>query len=174
MKTLFLITAAYLAFVAQAALVPRLPWTGFAPDLLLVVACCTAALSNGRRAIVWPASLGLLGDCLAAGPLGIRMLAATVAAAAIAGWRQRTPRPSGTMLLLAAYPCLFAVLFVETAARGLLEGGRLSGREAVAFAAGRAIGSFAVLAGLCAGWSLLRRALPFAGATRLYEPFGRS
>ncbi|MEX0714995.1 MAG: rod shape-determining protein MreD [Planctomycetaceae bacterium] len=170
MKTILWLIAAYAAFVSQAALVPRLPWGDFAPDLLLVVACCAVFANAGWRGIAWAAAIGLLGDCLAAGPLGIRMGALTLIAAVVAMWRDTGPRRSPIGLLAASYPSLIAVLTIETAVGAWFVEKGIDLRAIVEFAAARAAGSFCVLIAVVACGAIVHR------ASRLspWEPRGHS
>lgn len=156
MRSIFWIVAAYAAFVLQAALLPRCAGGPFAPDLLLVAACGAVAMNPGWRGIALGAVIGLLGDCLAAGPLGIRMLTVTLLAAAVAALRERRPWRSEKWLLLAAFPCLLTVLFVDAAARAWFASATFDSGATVEFAMGGACGSFAMLlAFVLCGW--LRR-----------------
>lgn len=170
MKTLLWIITAYFAFVLQAALVPRLSWSDYAPDLLLVVGCCAFFANSGWRSIAWAAGCGLLGDCLAAGPLGIRMAAMTLIATMIVAWRDSGPRRAPIRLLAACYPCLVAVLTIETAVRAWLVEGGLDLRSIVAFAAARAGGSFCVLMAMAACGAIMHR----VGQLSRLEPRGYS
>ncbi|HID22414.1 MAG TPA: rod shape-determining protein MreD, partial [Planctomycetaceae bacterium] len=78
--------------VAQVALRDDLAVGDVRPDYLWAAVAYVAFALDGPRAVIWAAILGLVVDCLSAGPLGPGMLVA-----AVTTWfvqRSRAARPS--------------------------------------------------------------------------------
>jgi rod shape-determining protein MreD len=78
--SLTLVVAAAAAYL-QYAVLPRLITVDFTPDLALATVVYVALAAGGVGAVVFGFALGLAGDLLGWGPVGVSALVATVAAA---------------------------------------------------------------------------------------------
>jgi len=160
-KHLSILLLLYAALVAQVSL--RYGGAGsWTPNLLLLVGL--GAASRLRGGIVWAASAGLACDALSGRPLGVTMLAATLAAAAARQTAVPSPCAGGI------YGVFLSIAAVETAAR-CLAATVTAGPDyfAEALAALRVASAtalvFASVRSVALAWGLLRRA--GAGSPRL-------
>lgn len=111
MKQLLTVIVLYAAFVAQVALHHSI-LDAWAPNLMLLVGL---AVARGRGGLGWAALAGLVCDCLCSRPLGVTMLAATLAVT-VARFALPAERPSGWRAVAETFA---GIAVVESGARML-------------------------------------------------------
>ncbi len=168
---------AYAALVVETSVVDRLiagsAWliAGSARLSLLPLVVVAAALTiDGPPAIVFAAGVGLLGDCLSPGRLGVEMFCAIVTAlavqlAAMLQFRRkrtsaRGDAASAIVLTGLSFSAVFAMTFSSVVIRYVFAGQPVEFAEVIPTVAYIATGSALVCLGAVLAWRSVKRLLP--------------